>query len=96
MSSSHQWVVAATVDLNDSLARQAFRRGTVRVPAEIPTNGVPSLKVDVLDVYCGACRRPWEAVHEQSCAAAENKDHLIGGPTGERKKRRAFGEAEAG
>lgn len=92
-TASHAWVVAATVDLDEHLARQAFRRGTVRVPAETPSHAPPSLKIDVLDVYCGQCRRPWEDVHEKTCIAAETKDHLIGGPTGERKKRRS-GDAD--
>lgn len=79
ISSDHQWVVAANVSMPEGLAKQAKRRGTVRVPQ--------NTKVEVLEVYCGQCRRPWERVHGTDCIAAENRDHLIGGPTGERKKR---------
>jgi hypothetical protein len=93
-TSDHTWVVAALVDLPENLAKQAFRRGTVRVPAEERPHGAPTLKIDVLDVYCGQCRRPWEDVSDRGCEAAESKDHLIGGPTGERKKRKD-GESDA-
>lgn len=76
----HAWVVAATVQVSESVAAQADRRGTCRIEAE--------QKVDALDIYCGACRRSYKDVHDQPCIAAEDKDHLIGGPTGERKKRK--------
>jgi hypothetical protein len=92
-TADHTWVVAALVDLPEPLAKQAFRRGTVRVPAEPRPQG-PSVKIDVLDVYCGQCRRPWEDVHGKSCEAAASKDHLIGGPTGVRKKRDADDDAD--
>lgn len=79
ISTSHVWVVAATVTLTDVLARQAERRGTVRLAA--------ATKIDVLETYCSQCRRPFEDVAESPCIAAETREHLIGGPTGERKKR---------
>lgn len=78
-TASHVWVVAATVTLTDALAKQAANRGTVRIPEET--------KVEVLDTYCLQCRRPFDAVNGTQCVAAETRDHLIGGPTGERKKR---------
>jgi hypothetical protein len=93
-TSGHTWVVAALVDLPEPLAKQAYRRGTVRVPAEERVTGSPTLKIDVLDVYCGQCRRPWEDVSGRTCEAAESKDHLIGGPAG-RKKRTGSGENDA-
>lgn len=77
---SHQWVVAAVVGLPDALASTAFRRGTARLPA--------STKIDVLEVYCQQCRRPYERVVAEECEAAKSRDHLIGGPTGERAKRK--------
>lgn len=80
VSRTHKWVVAATVDIPAGLAAQAFRRGTARLPEKT--------KIDVLEVYCGKCRRPFERVAEDDCEAAESKDHLIGGPTGERAKRK--------
>ena len=85
VSRTHRWVVAAVVDLPASLAAQAFRRGTARLPVQT--------KIDVLEVYCGQCRRPYEHVVEIDCEAAESKDHLIGGPTGERAKRKCADDA---
>lgn len=79
-SAEHVWIAATNVVLATNLAKQAVRRGTVRVPADT--------KVDVLEVYCQHCRRPYDAVGDQPCEAAGNRDHLIGGPTGERKKRK--------
>jgi hypothetical protein len=66
-------------------ARQADRRGTIRIAKET--------KVEVLEVYCVQCRRPFEDVEGQSCIAAQSREHLIGGPIGERKKRKT-GDAE--
>ncbi len=78
-SQDHKWVAATNVPLAENLAKHAARRGTVRVPKEV--------KVDVLDVTCDQCRRRYSDVSGAPCAAAINRDHLIGGPTGERKKR---------
>jgi hypothetical protein len=72
-------VVAATVVLPDKLAGQAHRRGTVRVPE--------ATKIEVMDTYCCQCMRSYDDVIETPCIAATDRDHLIGGPTGERKKR---------
>jgi hypothetical protein len=80
ISGQHKWVAATNVELPDNLAKHAFRRETVRIPA--------ATKVDVLEVYCGQCRRPYDAVEGEPCVAAESRDHLIGGPTGERAKRK--------
>lgn len=80
VSRAHKWVVAATVSIPATLAAQAYRRGTARLPERT--------KIEVLEVYCGQCRRPYDRVCEEPCAAAESKDHLIGGPTGERAKRK--------
>jgi hypothetical protein len=88
VSRTHRWVVAAVVDLPETLASQAFRRGTARLPERT--------KIDVLEVYCGQCRRPYERVFGEDCAAAESKDHLIGGPTGERAKRKGAHDDTAG
>lgn len=78
-SQDHKWVAATNVPLVEKLAKHAQRRGTVRVPQDT--------KVDVLEVMCAQCRRPYDDVAGQPCIAAVNRDHLIGGPTGERKKR---------
>lgn len=79
-TATHDWVAATNVDVPPGRARMAFTRGTMRVAVDT--------KVEVLDVYCRQCRRPFDAVEGQPCAAADNRDHLIGGPTGERKKRK--------
>lgn len=78
-TADHQWVGATHVPLNPTQAKQGARRGTVRV--------AETTKVDILDVYCAQCRRPYDAVNGRPCEASENRDHLIGGPTGERAKR---------
>ncbi len=82
-SAAHQWVGATYVPLPENLAANAARRGTTRVPAET--------KVDILEVACAQCRRPYDAVAGEKCVAAVNRDHLIGGPTGERKPRKGPG-----
>lgn len=85
-TSDHQWVGATTVSLTSSHAAQADRRGTLRIPRET--------KVEVLEVYCDQCKRPYDAVNGQACVASENRDHLIGGPTGERKKRKGHASGD--
>ena len=84
VSRTHRWVVAAVIGLPDTLAAQAFRRGTARLPS--------ATKIEVLETYCAQCRRPYERVVDVDCEAAESKDHLIGGPTGERAKRKGADE----
>ena len=78
-SATHQWLVAATVAIPHGLARRAESRGTYKLPEQT--------KVSVQEIYCGACRRPYEDVADKPCEALDSRDHLIGGPTGERKKR---------
>lgn len=81
-SQDHRWVAATYVELpDDKLARQADRRGTVRLPA--------NTKVDVLEVMCVQCRKPRDMVDGVPCEAATEKgrEHLVGGTPGERKKR---------
>lgn len=82
-SDDHVWVAATYLPLPTNLAKHAQRRGTVRLP--VPSG---SLKFDALEIICCQCRRPYDVVADQPCPAAENRDHLIGGPTGERKKRK--------
>lgn len=76
----HTWVGATNVNLNPNQARYAQWRGYVDIPV--------AERVDVLEVYCGACRRPYEDVSGEPCVAAESNEHLRGGPIGERKKRK--------
>lgn len=86
-SNDHVFVGATYVTLPSNLARQAEKRGMIRLPAQT--------KVQILEVVCIQCRRPYDDVEGQPCAASspESRDHLIGGPagssaTGERKKRK--------
>lgn len=76
----HSWVGAATVELSGKQAAHADLRGSIRVPTET--------RVDVLEVYCGRCRRPYDDVADEPCiVAAGSREHLIGGPIAERQKR---------
>lgn len=79
-SADHDWIMATQVPIPEKLIKQAERRGTVRIPGDT--------KVDCLAIYCSQCRRPADDVMGQPCEAATNRDHLIGGPTGERRKRK--------
>jgi len=79
ISEQHQWVGAITVDLQPHLARRGNSRGTIRIPADTP--------VEVLEVYCAMCKRPFDDVADKPCSAASGTEHLRGGPLGERKKR---------
>jgi hypothetical protein len=79
-STHHVWVGAATVALDPRLAHRAVLRHSVRYPRD--------LKIDILEVYCSQCRRPWDDVADELCEAAKSNEHLRGGPIGERKKRR--------
>jgi hypothetical protein len=72
----HRWVGAATIDVPDRVARQTFRRGTLTV--------VEQTTVNVLEVYCGTCRKPFEDAVGTPCHV---RPDLHGGPIGERKKR---------
>lgn len=79
ISEQHQWVAATTIDVPEHLARRGNSRGTMRVPAET--------HVDVLEVYCAMCKRPFDDVADKPCSSAAGTEHLRGGPIGERKKR---------
>lgn len=76
----HQWVIAATIDVSEPIARRGVQRGTVRIPADT--------KIDVMDTYCAMCRRTYEDVGDGPCSAAViGTEHLRGGPIGTRAKR---------
>lgn len=82
-TTTHRWVGAACIPMDPKAAKRAFDRGSVR------THMLDQdLKVDILDVYCEECRRPWDDVADQQCEAAEGNEHLRGGPIGERAKRK--------
>lgn len=77
---THTWIGAATVALDPKTAKHADLRGSYRTKIEE--------RVDVLEVYCKGCRRPYDDVADEPCAAKINNEHLIGGNPGERKKRK--------
>lgn len=78
----HVWVAAATVALDTRQAKRAVLRHSVWFTGSVPQ------KIDVLEVYCRLCRRPWDDVADELCVAASTTEHLRGGPIGERKKRK--------
>ncbi|MEV8634255.1 hypothetical protein AB0395_21630 [Streptosporangium sp. NPDC051023] len=78
-SPTHVWVGAATVPISNRKVRRAYLRQSVRV--------VKDARIDVLEIYCSQCRRPYDDVRDEMCSAAEGNEHLRGGPIGERKKR---------
>lgn len=77
---AHTWIGAAEIWLPDKVAKHANLRLSFRAFAY--------QRVDVLEVYCRACRRPYDDVADQSCEATIDNTHLIGGNPGERKKRK--------
>lgn len=86
-SKTHVWVGAATVRLDDRQALRGVLRHSVRYPKD--------LKIDILEVYCDQCRRPWDDVADELCEAAKSNEHLRGGPIGTRKKRKHDHNCEA-
>lgn len=77
-TTSHDWLGAAVISLTPSEASHANLRQSVRVPG--------GYKTAILEVYCGACRRPFDDVSGEECPAAESNAHLIGGPSGRRRR----------
>ncbi|WP_329317336.1 hypothetical protein OG723_44080 (plasmid) [Streptomyces sp. NBC_01278] len=76
----HTWVVAAEIVVDDAVARIADFRGSFRTKTE--------QRIDALDTYCRACRRPYADVAKSDCAAAVDNRHLIGGDQSVRAKRK--------
>ena len=79
---SHRWVVNAQVEVDAATAKYADFRGSFRAKEQT--------RIDALDVMCGECRRHFEDVADEPCAAKINNEHLRGGPIGERRKRKVF------
>lgn len=77
---SHVWVVAAEVEVTPRIASIADHRGSFKAEA--------GQRVDALDVYCKGCRRPYDEVRGQDCAAKIDNTHLIGGDQTRRAKRK--------
>lgn len=79
---THDWVGAALVQLDDKTAKRADLRGSYRTKEEE--------KIDVLDVYCRECKRPYTDVALEPCSAKVDNTHLIGGDPGVRAKRKVY------
>lgn len=77
---SHVWVVAAEIEVTPKIARVADFRGSFKT-----TEGQ---RVDALEVYCKGCRRPYDEVRGDDCAAKIDNTHLIGGDQSKRAKRK--------
>ena len=83
----HAWIAASNVPLDDKQAKYAERRGALWVGCVPDPEGHLGVKIEALEVSCGACRRPYADVAGLPCAALASTEHLRGGPIGERKKR---------
>jgi hypothetical protein len=77
---SHVWVVAAEIEVTPKIARVADFRGSFKT--------AEGQRVDALEVYCKGCRRPYDEVTGQDCAAKIDNRHLIGGDQSVRAKRK--------
>jgi len=78
----HDWVVAAEVHVDAKIAKHANLRGSFRT--------AEGQRIMALETYCAACRRPFDDVADEPCAALINNEHLRGGPIGERAKRKKY------
>lgn len=58
---AHVWVVAAEIVVTPKVASIADFRGSFKTEAD--------QRVDALDVYCRGCRRPYDEVKGDPCAA---------------------------
>lgn len=74
------WIVAAEIKVQDRIAKQADFRGSF-------TTAIAT-RVDALEVYCRACRRPYEDVAGRAREALVDNRHLIGGDQAVRAKRK--------
>ncbi|MFE2181363.1 hypothetical protein [Streptomyces sp. NPDC059455] len=77
---SHVWVVAAEIEVTPKVASVADYRGSFKT--------AEGQRVDALEVYCRACRRPYDMVKGDDCAAKIDNTHLIGGDQSKRAKRK--------
>ncbi|MFB7576373.1 hypothetical protein [Streptomyces sp. NPDC056165] len=75
---SHVWVVAAEIEVTPKIASIADYRGSFKASE--------GQRVDALEVYCKGCRRPYDEVRGDDCAAKIDNTHLIGGDQTKRAK----------
>lgn len=80
LSLAHVWIVAAEIKVEERVAKVADFRGSFTTDA--------GTRVDALEVYCRACRRPYEDVADADCEAVLDNRHLIGGDQTQRAKRK--------
>ncbi|MEU1221375.1 hypothetical protein [Streptomyces microflavus] len=80
LSLAHVWIVAAEIKVEDRVAKVADFRGSFTTLA--------GTRVDALEVYCRACRRPYEDVADTDCEAVLDNRHLVGGDQSVRAKRK--------
>ncbi|MFJ7004131.1 hypothetical protein ACIQWY_29500 [Streptomyces albidoflavus] len=77
---THVWVVAAEIEVTPKIAGVADYRGSFRA--------AEGQRIDALEVYCRGCRRPYDEVRGEDCAAKIDNQHLIGGDQSRRAKRK--------
>lgn len=77
---SHVWVVAAEIEVTPKIASVADYRGSFKANE--------GQRVEALEVYCKGCRRPYDEVKGDDCAAKIDNTHLIGGDQTQRAKRK--------
>jgi hypothetical protein len=77
---SHVWVVAAEIEVIPKIASVADYHGSFKA--------AEGQRVDALEVYCRECRRPYDEVKGDDCAAKIDNTHLIGGDKSVRAKRK--------
>ncbi|MET8717354.1 hypothetical protein ABZV52_29760 [Streptomyces sp. NPDC004735] len=77
---THVWVVAAEVKVTPKIAKIADHRGSFKTDE--------GQRIDALEVYCKGCRRPFDEVTGEDCAAKVDNRHLIGGDQTTRAKRK--------
>ncbi|MFC5886860.1 hypothetical protein ACFP0N_17980, partial [Kitasatospora aburaviensis] len=78
----------AELPVSSDIARYADFRGSFLAKAQ--------QRVTALEVYCKGCRRPYEDVADEKCAAVVDNRHLIGGDQRVRAKRLPAPVAPAG
>lgn len=83
LTEAHQWIVASNIDATPKQAAYAVRRQNVYIEP---------MRVDVLQVTCAMCRKPYEQVADEPCSAFLDNRHLIGGrPDGSRNRLKPTG-----
>lgn len=77
----HDWVIPALIHADRRMISMARQRNYITVSEDT--------RIDVIDLYCGDCRRPYDEVAGTPCPfRTGDNGHLHGGPIGERAKRK--------